>query len=118
MQTGKSGSIAPTELAKLSAFELGQMSQGSRRHAPGCKYGALFTIQEVCFMSKRLAGEVKWFNNSKGFGFIKQDGDDDVFVHYSAILSDGFKTLNEGDQVEFEVTQGRNGLHAKNVVVV
>ena len=63
-------------------------------------------------------GRVKWFNNSKGFGFIEQDGDDDVFVHYSAILSDGFKTLNEGDQVEFEVTQGQKGLQAKNVTIL
>lgn len=70
-------------------------------------------------MSERLTGKVKFFNNSKGYGFIEQDGDgDDVFVHYSAIQVDGFKTLNEDDKVEFEVTQGRNGLQARNVVVV
>jgi CspA family cold shock protein len=63
-------------------------------------------------------GSVKWFNEKKGFGFISQDGGSDVFVHYSAIKRDGFKVLYEGDQVEFEVTQGPKGLQASNVVVV
>ncbi|MCZ6632743.1 MAG: cold-shock protein [bacterium] len=61
-------------------------------------------------------GRVKWFNESKGYGFIEQDEGEDVFVHYSAILGDGFKTLNEGDTVEFEVAQGPKGLQAANVV--
>ena len=60
-------------------------------------------------------GKVKWFNVSKGYGFIQQDGGDDVFVHYSAIQSSGFKSLVEGDEVEFEVTQGPKGLQASNV---
>jgi CspA family cold shock protein len=60
-------------------------------------------------------GKVKWFNESKGYGFIEQDGGDDVFVHYSAIQSSGFKSLIEGDEVEFEVTQGPKGLQASNV---
>lgn len=60
-------------------------------------------------------GKVKWFNESKGYGFIEQDGGDDVFVHYSAIQSSGFKSLVEGDVVQFEVTQGPKGLQASNV---
>lgn len=60
-------------------------------------------------------GRVKWFNDAKGFGFIEQEGGDDVFVHFSAIQSDGFKTLAEGDLVEFDITQGPKGLQAANV---
>jgi len=60
-------------------------------------------------------GSVKWFNDSKGYGFIAQENGNDVFVHHSAIVMEGFKSLNEGDQVEFEVTQGPKGLQAKNV---
>ena len=62
-------------------------------------------------------GTVKWFNNSKGFGFIApQDGGDDVFVHFSAIKSDGYRTLNEGQSVSYEVEQGPKGLQATDVV--
>ncbi len=62
-----------------------------------------------------LEGTVKWFNEAKGFGFLEQEGGKDVFVHYSAINSDGFKTLNEGDRVEFEITEGPKGPAAANV---
>jgi CspA family cold shock protein len=60
-------------------------------------------------------GTVKWFNEAKGFGFISQEGGDDVFVHFSAIEGDGFKTLADGDRVEFEVTSGAKGPAAANV---
>ena len=63
-------------------------------------------------------GRVKWFNEKKGFGFISRDDGSDVFVHFSAIKRDGFKSLYEGDEVEFEVTQGLKGAQASNVVVV
>jgi len=61
---------------------------------------------------------VKWFNEKKGYGFISRDDGDDIFVHFSAIKRDGFKSLNEGDEVEFEVSKGPKGLQATNVVVV
>lgn len=62
-------------------------------------------------------GIVKWFNDSKGFGFIEQESGSDVFVHFSGISSDGFKTLNEGDKVSFDIEQGLKGPAAVNVVV-
>jgi cold shock protein len=63
-------------------------------------------------------GTVKWFNDSKGFGFIEQEDGEDVFVHFSAVQGDGFKTLSEGDRVEFEVQQGPKGLQSANVVKI
>ncbi len=69
-------------------------------------------------MSERVTGTVKWFSRTKGYGFIEREGGDDVFVHFSAIQGDGFKNLDEGQQVEFSVEQGDKGLQATNVVAL
>jgi CspA family cold shock protein len=63
----------------------------------------------------RTTGTVKWFNDAKGFGFIAQEGGKDVFVHHTAIQQDGFRSLREGDRVEFEIVEGPKGLQASNV---
>jgi CspA family cold shock protein len=65
--------------------------------------------------SAMAIGTVKWFNDAKGYGFISQEGGEDVFVHHTAINMDGFRTLREGERVEFDVTQGPKGLQAANV---
>jgi cold shock protein len=69
-------------------------------------------------MSERITGTVKWFNGSKGYGFLAREGGADVFVHFSAIQGEGFKNLEEGQKVEFEVEQGPKGPQASNVTVV
>jgi CspA family cold shock protein len=69
-------------------------------------------------MSERETGTVKWFNASKGYGFIERQGGPDVFVHFSAIQSEGFRSLQEGQRVEFTIEQGPKGLQAANVVVL
>lgn len=69
-------------------------------------------------MSNTVTGTVKWFNEAKGFGFIEQQSGPDVFAHFSAIQTPGFKTLAEGQQVEFTVTQGQKGLQAENIVAI
>jgi CspA family cold shock protein len=69
-------------------------------------------------MSEREVGVVKWFNASKGYGFISREGKDDVFVHYSAIQTEGFKTLDEGQRVEFSVEKGEKGLQATYVTAL
>ena len=69
-------------------------------------------------MSERQVGTVKWFNAAKGYGFISPDGGEDVFVHHTAILAEGYKTLDEGQRVEFTVEQGPKGLQAASVVAL
>lgn len=69
-------------------------------------------------MSDKEQGTVKWFNGSKGYGFIERDSGEDVFVHYSAIIGDGFRNLEEGQRVEFSVTQGEKGPQAQDVTML
>jgi len=69
-------------------------------------------------MSERANGTVKWFNGTKGYGFIEREAGPDVFVHFSAIRGEGFRNLEEGQSVEFSVEQGQKGLQASNVAVV
>jgi cold shock protein len=69
-------------------------------------------------MSERVQGTVKWFNSSKGFGFIQQPGGEDVFVHFKAIVADGYRSLEEGQKVEFSITQGQKGPQASDVKVI
>jgi len=69
-------------------------------------------------MSEKITGTVKWFNESKGFGFIEREGGPDVFAHFSAIQSAGYKTLAEGQRVEFLVTQGQKGPQAEQIVAI
>jgi CspA family cold shock protein len=69
-------------------------------------------------MSERIEGTVKWFNESKGFGFIEREGGPDVFAHFSAISGGGFKTLADGQKVEFDVTSGAKGPQAENITIL
>ncbi|HKZ85543.1 MAG TPA: cold-shock protein [Anaerolineae bacterium] len=69
-------------------------------------------------MVERVQGTVKWFNATKGYGFISREGGEDVFVHFSAIQSQGYRTLNEGQRVEFTIERGPKGLQASNVIMV
>jgi CspA family cold shock protein len=69
-------------------------------------------------MSERVQGTVKWFNAGKGYGFISREGGEDIFVHYSALQSDGFRSLEEGQRVEFSVERTPKGLQASNVVTL
>jgi cold shock protein len=74
--------------------------------------------KEAKAMSERIQGTVKWFNGGKGYGFIAREGGEDVFVHYSAIQGNGYRNLEEGQRVEFEVVQGPKGLQAASVTIL
>ena len=76
----------------------------------------LVSKEDHRIMSERITGTVKWFNATKGFGFIEQSNGEDVFVHYTALQTEGFRTLDEGQQVEFTIERGPKGLQASNVV--
>ncbi len=69
-------------------------------------------------MSDRIQGTVKWFNGGKGYGFISREGGEDVFVHHSAILAEGYRNLEEGQRVEFNIVQGPKGLQAASVTIL
>lgn len=69
-------------------------------------------------MSQRVQGTVKWFNANKGYGFISSEGGEDVFVHYSAVQTDGYRSLDEGQRVEYTIERGPKGLQASNVVTI
>jgi len=69
-------------------------------------------------MSDRIQGTVKWFNGAKGYGFIAREGGEDVFVHHSAILAEGYRNLEEGQRVEFSIVQGPKGLQAASVTII
>ena len=86
----------------------GFMPQGQRSFVPKTSLA----------MSNKVTGTVKWFNETKGFGFIQQENGPDVFAHFSAIQGDGFRTLVEGQKVEFEISQGQMGLQAKMITLV
>ncbi|VAW59931.1 Cold shock protein of CSP family [hydrothermal vent metagenome] len=83
-----------------------------------CAYGRHIGLNEskgISIMSDRVTGTVKWFNNSKGYGFIERDTGDDVFVHFRAIRGDGFRTLKDGQKVEFNLIDSQKGLQAEDV---
>jgi CspA family cold shock protein len=75
-------------------------------------------MKEQVVMTERVRGTVKWFNGEKGYGFITQGNGPDLFVHYSAIKGSGYRSLNEGDQVEFEIVEGKKGKQASEVIVI
>ncbi len=97
----------------LSALEQTGIRLKRRLH----KLNSVKFVGGIRKMSKTI-GKVKWFNNAKGYGFIEQPGEQDIFVHYSAISGDGYKTLTQGQDVEFEVTNGPKGPQAENVLTV
>jgi CspA family cold shock protein len=106
---------------KKSLTGFGELWYGHRRISRESSAGMRAELRVVGSSKKRrglmkLTGRVKWFNDSKGYGFIEQEGGRDIFVHFTAIQGDGFKSLAEGQKVEFEITEGAKGPQATNVV--
>jgi CspA family cold shock protein len=99
-------------LGKLVNLDVRRTAQGHQ------KFLFLYFLKEKYKMNERVTGTVKWFNASKGYGFIERQGGPDVFVHYSAIQADGFRSLEEGQRVEFTIEQGPKGLQAAQVTVL
>mmetsp|Transcript_19502 Transcript_19502/g.31901 ORF Transcript_19502/g.31901 Transcript_19502/m.31901 type:complete len:105 (-) Transcript_19502:169-483(-) len=98
----------------LAIFPL--LLTGAQAFVPGSNKP--FRTKTSLAMSNKTTGTVKWFNETKGFGFIQQENGPDVFAHFSHIQGDGFKTLAEGQKVEFEVTQGQKGPQAEKITLV
>ena len=101
---------------KKTAGGTGRERRASPRGAP--RNNAPHVVVRPTLEGERVQGAVKWFNETKGFGFIQSDGGEDVFVHFSSISGDGFRTLTEGDRVEFDVAEGPKGKQATNVVKI
>ena len=99
-------------LIKVCSVEVG--SHGESRLAADSSTKGPSKVWKVEYVS-RMKGTVKWFNNAKGFGFIGREDGPDVFVHYSAVIAEGYKTLQEGDTVEFDIVQGQKGPQADKV---
>src|SRR5512142_200310 len=106
----------PASRALTGAGRFGDSSRPGRGSVPPASPGRRSARSGSTRKREAMAiGTVKWFNDAKGYGFISQEGGEDVFVHHTAIQMDGFRTLKEGERVEFDVTQGPKGLQAANV---
>jgi CspA family cold shock protein len=110
------GGVSRTKPQSSNGSDSGQCTL-SRSAPPACSNGFEARARKKARVMKER-GTVKWFNAAKGYGFIQRENGEDVFVHYSAIRSEGYRTLEEGSRVEFEITRGPKGLAATNVTVV